>query len=1283
MNNLFKPLVLGIKIIISAFLIYLVFKSNFNDNMQRTVAFILLFFIILPTFFVFFFKKRIFARYPKFIKFWRVFRIIYIIFIVLFLALMIIGFYRRYDLSRTNQAIDFINSKKITLFDIMGQNLLPKPDQKINDSTITGIASIAFSIKNTSFALADSIFDFGQGIVFNVAQMFSNQNIFVASLNSDQNSQVVGNSLVSQDLQTFENRQSNLKEAQLTDISTNINNGNLPKINSNNVQDQIDDILERIDLLRQQIAELNRSSELDDNQNQLDDKNLLADSQVNKIDQQIQQQNNLPKTNSSGGSSNPIYLPILISEVQIGGLTDVKQEFVELYNPNSQNVDLTNWYLQRKTKNGSNYSTFAPNTLFSGKKIETKDYFLIARFGSSFVNSADIIIDNPLTEDNSLALKNPNGDISDKVGWGQAQDYELLPAQNPSPDQSIGRKLISGEDTDTDNNFADFEIDNPTPKAKNITYVAPPTLSPKDTEAPKVIFSLNSTQNNFSFTVNFDITDPMGTVPPSGVDGYTLRWKEETSNWQEDSYKNIDGNPVTFLGTRDFTGNDEKNYYFQIKTKDLAGNESDWQLETPATTKISTFKKVLINEIQIDNKAGTGGTDDDWVELYNPNNIDVSLSGWSVQKFSSNNPCSLNKGFYKKDFGDDAKIPDKSFFLIVGTQAADSLKELADMTLGWSLSDNNTVYLVRSKDKITNPDDSNIVDKVGFGDKSCFPEKNYAPAPSETKSIERKKLSLDTDDNSQDFKISDEPTPKGTFPKVIIQDITDYSNNPSSNSPGAPLYNLLIKWQDPSLNIDFYQVQYKLNDDNWRDWLSKTTQTQEYFQAVYSLLNDNIYSFRVRAQDKDGNQGNWSETTINLTNPVVINEVAYAGTDASPDDQWIELYNRSNKDIDLTGWKIVSGLNGSDTLNLSLKGTILSKGYFILERNDDNSLSDVLADQIFTDPIGKNYFYLRDEKNRYIDEFYMPYNGLDENSFIKDGNHYSVERISPYSFGIYDKNWKINNGKILNGKDKNENQIYGTPGQQNSVYQMYTYYSSSFIQDTTLKKELSPYLFSGFNVQVLKGINLIIEPGVVIKFYDSQSNLTINGTIKAIGTDADKIIFTSFRDDEYGKDSNNDGDQFLPAPGNWLGLYFTKTSQSSNLENINITYGGAFYENPDNQNFTAAIKIDQSSITLKNSIIQKNANNGIWLINSPSVIDNVQFLEQKTSTVLLPAKAIYVQGGSPTIKNSNFEDNTYGIYIDSWHNPDTGEDISGTPDYSENNQFKDNELGDIFTAVSP
>ncbi len=1032
----------------------------------------------------------------------------------------------------------------------------------VGDGIVNGLAFLY----NSSISGVQLAYNFGVQLAFNVNQLFAKTTGFFGAALISTPSQIAA-------VPKAPPPQTADKSIQGLPLDSKNIQGESLDTTSEDRQDQIDQLLERIDLLKRQIADL-QATELLKNQKQ--NKN-------NKVTDQTQQQNPINRVelttgqniltsvirtggggSSSSSRSNPIYLKILISEVQIGGRTDSKEEFVELYNPNDSDVDLTDWYIHRKTKTGSDYSTFTANSLFSGKKIVTKGYFLIAR-QDYFTNSADIFIDNSLTEDNSLVLKNPSGEISDKVGWGLAQDFETVPTQNSSAGQSIGRKTIQGlplDEHDTDNNSLDFELNNPTPKVQNKTYIAP---------LPEEI------------------------LPP---------------------------------------------------------------------------QKILINEIQIDSIIGTGGTDDDWVELYNPNNVDVDISQWSIQRSPATGAIS------KKNFESGNKILANGYFLIVRSTAKQELLDLADMKSSiLQLSPISTVFLVRNQEIIEDGNDLDIVDKVGFSENAFSPETAATITPPEAKSIERKKLGLDTDNNSNDFKISDIPTPKGTFPKTTIQDATDYSMNPSSNLPGAPVYNLLIKWQSPTTNIDFFQIQYKLNDSDWKDWLTQTTQTQEYFQVVYSLFQDNIYYFRTRVQDEDDNLGSWSEEIkVDMTNSVIINEVAYAGTNADFKDQWIELYNTTAQDIDLTGWKIVSGTNRIDSLNLSLQGTIPAKGYFILERNDDNSLSDITANQIFTAPIWQNYLYLRAPNNRYIDEF-LTVNRLDE-------NRYSTERVSAYSFGYLDKNWKLNNSKTLNGKDRDASQIYGTPGQQNSVDKMYTYYSSSFIQDTTLKKEFSPYLFYG-DVQIFKGITLTVEPGVVIKFYDNWSKLTVSGTLKAIGTDTEKIIFTSFYDDVDGDSNAESGTPDLPYPGSWLSLYFSPDSQNSQLENVNVRYGGAVFGSSP-LGWGNAIWVDQSSISLKNSIVEKNKNRGLRLINSNSTIDSVQFLENNI-TDWLPSsnesKAIYIQGSSPQIKNSYFENNSTGIYIGSFYDQTNNISIPALP-LIENNNFVKNAEPIIFGTDS-
>jgi len=100
---------------------------------------------------------------------------------------------------------------------------------------------------------------------------------------------------------------------------------------------------------------------------------------------------------------------------------------------------------------------------------------------------------------------------------------------------------------------------------------------------------------------------------------------------------------------------------------------------------------------------------------------------------------------------------------------------------------------------------------------------------------------------------------------------------------------------------------------------------------------------------------------------VVINEIAWMGSAASTDDEWIELYNNTDSAIDLSGWTLASE-DGAPTINLS--GTIPAHGYFLLERTDDNTVSDIAADLIYSGALGNTgeKLQLKDDSGQLVDE---------------------------------------------------------------------------------------------------------------------------------------------------------------------------------------------------------------------------------------------------------------------------------------------------------------------------
>ncbi len=169
---------------------------------------------------------------------------------------------------------------------------------------------------------------------------------------------------------------------------------------------------------------------------------------------------------------------------------------------------------------------------------------------------------------------------------------------------------------------------------------------------------------------------------------------------------------------------------------------------------------LVINEIQSDSVSGTGGSYNDFVELYNPTSQDIVLDSWSLQKHSSASTSVI----YKQTLS--GIIRAFGYYLVVRGHANtdQALKDMADnLTAGsFSIASNNTIYLVDDNIEIVDKNDLNIVDFVGMGNAEVFEGLASASNPSETKSIARVPSGEDTDQNSVDFVAQTVPSPENS-----------------------------------------------------------------------------------------------------------------------------------------------------------------------------------------------------------------------------------------------------------------------------------------------------------------------------------------------------------------------------------------------------------------------------------------------------------------------------------------------------------------------------------------
>lgn len=213
------------------------------------------------------------------------------------------------------------------------------------------------------------------------------------------------------------------------------------------------------------------------------------------------------------------------------------------------------------------------------------------------------------------------------------------------------------------------------------------------------------------------------------------------------------------------------------------------------------------------------------------------------------------------------------------------------------------------------------------------------------------------------------------------------------------------------------------------------------------------------------------------TGHVVINEVAWMGTGADYRDEWLELHNTSDRDLDLAGWSIVAA---DGTPDISLSGVISAHGYFLLERTDDDPVSDVPADLVYTgamenDP-DADTLTLYDDTGQVIDTAKG-----DGGTWAAGDNatKRTMERIDPLA-PDGDDNWCTNDGITRNGEDADGSAINGTPRARNSCYQ--------------------PPTLPTADLTVAKRGPLIAHPGGIITYYITLGN---SGT-----TTASDVILT-------------------------------------------------------------------------------------------------------------------------------------------------------------------------------
>lgn len=180
-------------------------------------------------------------------------------------------------------------------------------------------------------------------------------------------------------------------------------------------------------------------------QNLTQSQQIIQEPAIEQPQTQNQTQNNISPPQET------ISTNILISEIMAGAEGNSSYEFIELFNPTANPIDLTGWSIKKKSSSGSE-STLVTTNRLKGKIIHSNKYFLLANEGGYDGQVAvDVFWPKSYTlayTNNSIVIYNFNNELVEEVSWTEIpkdqsieresfDDNKFKTQSNPNPQNSV------------------------------------------------------------------------------------------------------------------------------------------------------------------------------------------------------------------------------------------------------------------------------------------------------------------------------------------------------------------------------------------------------------------------------------------------------------------------------------------------------------------------------------------------------------------------------------------------------------------------------------------------------------------------------------------------------------------------------------------------------------------------------------------------------------------------------------------------------------------------------
>jgi hypothetical protein len=327
-----------------------------------------------------------------------------------------------------------------------------------------------------------------------------------------------------------------------------------------------------------------------------------------------------------------------------------------------------------------------------------------------------------------------------------------------------------------------------------------------------------------------------------------------------------------------------------VNIQDFAGNSSASQSDDFQYIEAQTpdFGDIIINEFMADESPVVGLPETQYIELYNRSNKYFHLNGW---KLSDNNSTGTIQ---------DEWLYPGEYLILVATSGLTDYPQAINVTSWASL--NNT-----GDDIILETDGGIIVDQLTYTDE-------WYQNPSKEDggwSIER---------INQDLPCSDADNwtasinPNGGTPGAInsLVDNTPDTNEPlliNAQASGSTFLTLTFDegMDTVSLNNAVFTSTPSLTID--QILINGAFPDEFTLKFVENITRGLVYSFELTGfEDCSGNQNSYAGTFVLPQkadgDEIIINEILFNPLTSGSD--FVELYNRSDKYIDLNNWELAN-----------------------------------------------------------------------------------------------------------------------------------------------------------------------------------------------------------------------------------------------------------------------------------------------------------------------------------------------------------------------------------------